>query len=577
VRKALTLYPGLTMKFKHLKISTRLALCFAGILALSFFATAIAQWRLQQTAEQTRQMMEQPIAKERMISDWYRYIQVGVRRTSAIAKSNDTSLVTFFADDAAVTSRKASEMQKAVQEMLSNDSEKTVFDAIASERKIYTAAKDEIVAAKEAGDTMKAEKLIDTVFLPAASRYQAKVQELLELQRTNMNHLAQNIQQHYESSRWILASLSLAALLCGALFTWLLARNLRGELGGEPAYAADIARRIASGDLATEVVLHDSDRDSLLFAMKSMRDSLAEIVSQVRAGTETIATASDQIAAGNMDLSSRTEAQASALEQTAASMDELNSTVKQNADNARQANSLAGSASSVAQRGGDVVTQVVQTMHGINTSAGKITEIISVIDGIAFQTNILALNAAVEAARAGEQGRGFAVVATEVRNLAQRSAAAAKEIKALISDSVDQIHAGGKLVEEAGATMQDIVHSVQQVASIMADITHASEEQSLGIAQVNQAILQMDNTTQQNASLVEEATTASISMQDQAKALADMVAVFRLDAQRADQHARQSAQTYQMKKAAARQQHLDNSSSARPLALRSNGRGREAA
>ena len=250
--------------------------------------------------------------------------------------------------------------------------------------------------------------------------------------------------------------------------------------------------------------------------------------------------------------------------------------MRNNAENAREANRMAMNASEVATQGGEVVGKVVSTMQGISDSSRKIVDIIGVIEGIAFQTNILALNAAVEAARAGEQGRGFAVVATEVRNLAQRSAAAAKEIKALISDSVDQIHAGGKLVEEAGATMQDIVHSVQQVASIMADITHASEEQSLGIAQVNQAILQMDNTTQQNASLVEEATTASISMQDQAKALADMVAVFRLDAQRADQHARQSAQTYQMKKAAARQQHLDNSST-RPLALRSNGRGREAA
>jgi len=266
-----------------------------------------------------------------------------------------------------------------------------------------------------------------------------------------------------------------------------------------------------------------------------MRDSLAQVVGQVRQGTDTIATASSQIAAGNMDLSSRTEQQASSLEETAASMEELTSTVKQNADNARQANQLAVSASGVAVKGGHVVAQVVNTMSAINTSSKKIVDIIGVIDGIAFQTNILALNAAVEAARAGEQGRGFAVVAAEVRNLAQRSAAAAKEIKTLIGDSVDKVEEGSKQVAEAGKTMDEIVGSVKRVTDIMAEITAASQEQTAGIEQINQAITQMDQVTQQNAALVEEAAAAAASLQEQASGLSQVVSVFKLDSQQASQ------------------------------------------
>ncbi len=319
--------------------------------------------------------------------------------------------------------------------------------------------------------------------------------------------------------------LTLLAALVGTLIT----RGLLRQLGGEPEYAAAIVEKIAAGDLSVAIAIKPGDHSSLLFAMQSMRDHLAGIVGQVRCGTDTIATASGQIAAGNLDLSSRTEAQAGSLQETAASMEQLTSTVKQNADNARQANQLAVSASAVAAKGGAVVAQVVDTMHEINASSGKISDIIGVIDGIAFQTNILALNAAVEAARAGEQGRGFAVVASEVRNLAQRSATAAREIKTLIGDSVDKAHAGSKLVGQAGATMDEIVASVQRVADIMTEITAASHEQSQGIAQVNQAIAQMDDATQQNAALVEQAAAASESLQDQASHLAQVVSVFKLD------------------------------------------------
>lgn len=526
------------MNLNNLKISTRLGLCFFMILLLAFIATGFAQWRLALTASETKLMMELPLAKERMISDWYRYIQVGVRCTAAIARSSDPSLTAFFAEDAAVTMKGATEMRDKIEPLLTTDEEKRLFSDITEQRKIYTAAREDILRAKNSGQAEEANRIIEQVFMPAAKKYQELVQQLLEAQRGYLNHLANAVQDNYQSAKSTILALSLAAFICGMICAWLLSRSITRELGGEPSYAADIARHIAAGDLATEIKIESSDHSSLLYAMKHMRDSLADIVSQVRAGTETIASASNQIAAGNMDLSARTEAEASALEETAASMEELNATVRQNADNARQANQLAASASEVAAKGGAVVTEVVSTMHGINGSASKITEIIGVIDGIAFQTNILALNAAVEAARAGEQGRGFAVVATEVRNLAQRSAAAAKEIKVLIGDSLDQVQAGSKLVEQAGVTMRDIVNSVGQVAAIMQDITSASQEQSLGIAQVNQAITQMDDTTQQNSALVEEAATASVSLQDQAQNLAQMVSVFKLGDQKAQNHVR---------------------------------------
>ena len=337
-----------------------------------------------------------------------------------------------------------------------------------------------------------------------------------------------DINQKFWAQARMLLVIGVVLMLAVAGIAALMLRRIVGQLGGEPDYAAAIVAQIAQGDLTTPIAIRAGDSGSLLLAIRSMRDKLGLLVSQVRRDADAISTASGEIASGNHDLSARTEQQAGALEETASTMEEMTSTVRQNADNARQANQLAVSASQVASEAGSVVGQVVTTMGAINQSSKKIGDIISVIDAIAFQTNILALNAAVEAARAGEQGRGFAVVAGEVRNLAQRSAAAAKEIKQLIDDSAEQVGAGGKLVALAGQTMDKVVTSVRQVSDIVAEISAASGEQSAGIEQINQAIVEMDNMTQQNSALVEQASAAAQAMNDQAAGLAQVVSVFKV-------------------------------------------------
>ncbi|HEY9064430.1 MAG TPA: methyl-accepting chemotaxis protein [Burkholderiaceae bacterium] len=320
----------------------------------------------------------------------------------------------------------------------------------------------------------------------------------------------------------------LLASIVGIVAGVLLSRSVVKQLGGEPADAASLARSVAAGDLSVPIEVKQGDTTSLMAQLRIMQESLAKVVEGVRENSESVATASAQIAQGNSDLSQRTEEQASALQQTAATMDELGTTVRNNADNAKQANQLALGASSVAVQGGEVVGQVVDTMKGISDSSRKIAEIISVIDGIAFQTNILALNAAVEAARAGEQGRGFAVVASEVRSLAQRSAAAAKEIKDLISTSVERVENGSALVDQAGKTMSEIVSAIKRVADIVGEISAASSEQSAGVTQVGQAVTQMDQATQQNAALVEESAAAAESLRSRAQQLVQAVSVFKL-------------------------------------------------
>ena len=352
--------------------------------------------------------------------------------------------------------------------------------------------------------------------------------------QTHLDSLSKHrLKLHNKLSIWNIVVLVVGTLLSAAFGLWI-GRSLLKQLGGEPGFTAKIAERIAAGDLTAVIETKPNDQSSLLYAMKRMNESLADIVTDVRGSTNSITVAAQEIAAGNSDLSQRTEDQATSLEETASSMEELTSTVRQNAENAKQANRLAVKASDIAIKGGLAVGEVVQTMAAISDSSKKIADIISVIDSIAFQTNILALNAAVEAARAGEQGRGFAVVASEVRNLAQRSAAAAKEIKALIGDSVEKVDIGAKQVGQAGATMEEIVNAVKRVTDIMSEIAAASNEQTAGIEQVNKAITQMDEVTQQNAALVEEAAASAESMQEQVIALYAAMSIFKLAIDRRD-------------------------------------------
>jgi len=370
-----------------------------------------------------------------------------------------------------------------------------------------------------------AAKVISEKIDPLNQQALVQIDKLVEAEQSVAVQVQDEVVSSAKKETMVLYFIGAVTLAAGILFAWRLTRSITTPL----IDAVAVAQRVAAGELNSNVMVTGRDEISdLLRALKEMDDSLVKIVSEVRDGTEAIATASAEIASGNADLSSRTESQASSLEETASSMEELTDTVKQNAENARQANQLVVSASDFAAKGGKVVGQVVTTMGSIKDSSRKIVDIIGVIDGIAFQTNILALNAAVEAARAGEQGRGFAVVAAEVRNLAQRSAGAAKEIKALIGDSVEKVDVGSKLVDEAGKTMDEMVTSVKHVADIMSEITAASQEQSAGIGEVNVAITQMDEMTQQNAALVEQAAAAAESMQEQAAMLAQAVSVFKL-------------------------------------------------
>ncbi len=391
------------------------------------------------------------------------------------------------------------------------------------------------IVAMAAPDQSSAISAISQEETPVWRTIRERLLEFIKVKRAAVEHSKAELGKFTQGMLVTALTLMVAALAIGSVVIVWLTRHLMSQLGGEPAYAKEVAGRIAGGDLALAVQVRAGDGDSMIAAMAQMAQGLRKLVGEVAEGAHTVADTSSQIARGNMDLSQRTEEQASTLEETASSMEELTSTVSQNAENARQASQLAVGASEVARKGGEVVGQVVSTMNGISESSRKIADIIGVIDGIAFQTNILALNAAVEAARAGEQGRGFAVVAAEVRNLAQRSAAAAKEIKTLIGDSVDKVDAGNKLVSAAGQTMDEIVGSVKKVSDLIAEIAAASREQSSGIEQVNTAVSQMEHVVQQNASLVEEATAATESMKGQADSLLQTVSRFKLAAAHASQ------------------------------------------
>ena len=512
-----------------MKVATAMGLGFGLVILMGLAIAIIARVQLERNSNETRLLVEDRMAK----ALWTRTIQNNLN-IQAIA-IRDIAL----ADDAGEKQAKkkiidtvraeTGAMFKKLDETVNSEQDRRALKSAFEARNAYNAAMNKAIDLGLAGDANGARTTLNTEGHQAQTALHHPLEELVGLQRKLMEDSAKRVQDIASTTSLLMLVIALISLVAGTAIAWLLTRSITRQLGGEPDYASAVAREIAAGNLVAEVHVKPGDETSLLANMRDMRDSLAKVVSQVRTGTDSVATASSQISSGNLDLSSRTEEQASSLEETASSMEELTSTVRQNAENARQANQLVVSTADVAVKGGQVVGQVVDTMASIKESSKKIADIIGVIDGIAFQTNILALNAAVEAARAGEQGRGFAVVASEVRNLAQRSAGAAKEIKALIEDSVGKVDAGGRLVDEAGKTMDEIVGSVKRVTDIMGEIAAASQEQSAGIEQVNQAVGQMDEMTQQNAALVEQAAAAAESLQDQAAKLAEAVSVFRLD------------------------------------------------
>jgi methyl-accepting chemotaxis protein len=405
---------------------------------------------------------------------------------------------------------------------------KAVLKPVTDSAADYVHWEDEYLKLIDSGDMEKAKAMELERLRPAQTRYADALDKLREFEVKSGEQQGREATEVYDSGLRTLVAVSLAATLVSLLIGYWITRSITRPLGGEPDYAAAIAARIAAGDLAVEVQVAKGDEHSLLYAMRRMAATLRQTVGTIKAAADLVGSASGEIAQGNRDLSSRTEEQASALEETAASMEEMTVTVSQNADNARNANQLVTEAAAVAVRGGQAVREVVGTMNGITESSRKIADIIGVIDGIAFQTNILALNAAVEAARAGEQGRGFAVVASEVRSLAQRSAAAAKEIKGLIGDSVARVDAGSRQVEAAGKTVDEVVVSVKKVSALVAEIAAASREQAQGIEQVSETVSQLEKVTQQNAAMVEEASAASASLEDQAGHLVDAVSSFKL-------------------------------------------------
>jgi methyl-accepting chemotaxis protein len=513
------------MKISDMKIGTRLGLSFGFLLILMTLLVGLAAALLGKLGTATDHMINEAIRKERLVLEWRNATDLNGLRTMVAAKGAAGEERAALEQDIKATSERISNLRQQIDGLMADAQSRQLFGATTERRKAYAAARDAVFKARQDGDEQRARALLASALAPALAAYLDSMTALAAHFGKHAADTAASVAEQGRMGQYVLGALWLLALLAGAGATLWITRSIAAPLRAAMA----IAKRIAGGDLSGRIAVHSRDETGqLLEALAHMNEGLVRIIGDVRAGTEVIAAASGQITSGNLDLSARTEQQAGALEETASSMEQLTSSVRHNADNARMAYAMAQSSSGVAERGGAVVQQVVQTMGAISASSRQIVDIIGVINSIAFQTNILALNAAVEAARAGEQGRGFAVVAAEVRTLAQRSAGAAQEIKDLIEASAGQVESGARLVDEAGQTMRDIVGSIARVTDVMNEIMASSSEQSEGIEQINEAIVQMDGVTQQNAALVEEAAAAAQSLQDQAQQLAQSVSVFRL-------------------------------------------------
>jgi methyl-accepting chemotaxis protein len=512
---------------KNLSIGARLGLGFAIVLALLLAMTSTALIRMNEAGALTHRLVTVSTKNQATVAEWRKNTALNNAIVETIYLGADARIVADYEPRMRANMERSAKLQADVDANLVNAKVRVYLDRAKELRAPFSAAREEVLKAKLAGDQAALDAAYRQRFEPAARAFVAALDEFANQQSAATGKVGASILASFSETHTILIALGIVAVVSGVACAWFITRSITAPL----QQALAVAERVAAGDLSSRIAATRRDEvGQLMNALGRMNANLAAIVGQVRDGTATIAQASNEIASGNQDLSNRTEQQAGSLEETAASMEELTSTVRQNSEHARRANQLAGNAAAVAGEGGRMVGEVVGTMGRIDASSQRIADIIGVIDGIAFQTNILALNAAVEAARAGEQGRGFAVVASEVRNLAQRSATAAKEIKTLIDASSEQVQAGTRQVAQAGATMQQIVDSIGQVSVIVSEIAAASEEQSAGIDQVNTAVVEMDRVTQQNAALVEQAAAAAASMREQAGQLAEVVGTFRLGA-----------------------------------------------
>ena len=511
------------MRVANLKLGVRLGAAFGALLLITVLVATLGMKSIVALKQSNESISTTELKRQDLVQRWLADIQANWLRTEAALKSDNAAYVTRLNQDIRALVEIQSKRVTEAGTYMHDGKEKQLYDQILSARDAYRAKRTELIKLKESGQDVTQQ--VDSSLSAAYKAYADVLSQLMDTLDQGVNDdLKKNLAQA-DTSLLLVTVSTVASIALGLFLAWWTTRSITAPV----QQAVNITSAIADGNLAVDIPPGAADEPGqLLVALATMRTNLAKIVGDVRQSAENVSAASIQISQGNHDLSSRTESQASALEQTAASMEELGSTVHQNADNAKQANQLALSASTVATEGGSVVSEVVTTMRGINDSSRKISDIISVIDSIAFQTNILALNAAVEAARAGEQGRGFAVVASEVRSLAGRSADAAKEIKQLISASVERVEQGTVLVDKAGATMHEVVNSIRRVTDIMGEISAASSEQSSGVSQVGEAITQMDQATQQNAAMVEEMAAAASSMKDLAQELVATVSIFTL-------------------------------------------------
>jgi methyl-accepting chemotaxis protein len=515
------------MNFLQVRVSRKISAAFILILTLLIAITVTALWKLSLVADTTTDLVDSKLARQQITAGLLATSRLNASRALAVARSDSLELADLFLAELAKGDKQAAALQRQLLQGEPGAAEKPLLARVTAAAAQYQRARTETLRQKEMGRTQQVEELITSQLDPLDRQHTDALNALLTQQHEAAQRLSAQARAQYQQGRNVIVLLGLTALLASALLAWRLTRSVVQPLGD----AVALAQHVARGDLTQRITHQRRDEfGALLTALETMRSTLTNTVTRVRDSAHAIDDAAREVARGNLDLSRRTEHQAATLQETAAAMTELTGTVRGNNGSARAAGGLAGAASTAASSGSAVVAELVATMNTIDSSAGRIVDIISVIDGIAFQTNILALNAAVEAARAGEQGRGFAVVASEVRNLAQRSATAAKEIKSLIDDSVEKVDSGARLVDEAGTTMHAVVSSIKNVTDIMGEITAASHEQTAGIEQINEAVTQMDQVTQQNAALVEEAAAAAASLQDQAAKLAGLMQHFTLAA-----------------------------------------------